>query len=86
MTVIRVRDLHYRYPDGTQALDGIDFHLDAGECVALFGANGSGKTTFVLHLNGLLEGGFGGSVRIARKQADSRAGPREGRPGVSGIR
>lgn len=59
---IEVRDLHYRYPDGTQALDGINFHLDAGECVAIFGANGSGKTTFVLHLNGLLGGE--GSVEV----------------------
>jgi cobalt/nickel transport system ATP-binding protein len=56
MTVIQVKGLRYRYPDGTQALDGIDFHLRAGETVALLGANGSGKTTFVLHLNGLLEG------------------------------
>jgi cobalt/nickel transport system ATP-binding protein len=54
--VIDVRGLRYRYPDGTQALDGVDFHLESGECVALLGANGSGKTTFVLHLNGLLEG------------------------------
>ena len=62
MRVIQVRGLRHRYSDGTQALDGIDFHLDEGECVALFGANGSGKTTFVLHLNGLLEGE--GSIEI----------------------
>jgi len=54
--LIEVRGLSYRYPDGTRALDGIDFRLDRGESVALLGANGSGKTTFVLHLNGLLEG------------------------------
>jgi cobalt/nickel transport system ATP-binding protein len=30
--------------------------LEKGETVALLGANGSGKTTFALHLNGLLSG------------------------------
>jgi len=62
MNVVTVRGLRYRYPDGTQALDGVDFDLSAGECVALLGANGSGKTTFVLHLNGLLQGE--GSIEI----------------------
>ena len=59
---IQIQGLRYQYPDGTQALNGIDFRLDAGESVALFGANGSGKTTFVLHLNGLLRGE--GSIEI----------------------
>jgi len=60
--LIEVRDLRFRYDDGTTALDGVDFDLFPGETVAVFGANGSGKTTFVLHLNGLLTGE--GSVTV----------------------
>jgi cobalt/nickel transport system ATP-binding protein len=60
--LIDVRDLHFQYEDGTVALDGVNFQLSPGETVALFGANGSGKTTFVLHLNGLLAGA--GSVSV----------------------
>lgn len=54
--LIEARGIRYQYPDGTVALDGVDFRLEAGETVALLGKNGSGKTTFVLHLTGLLEG------------------------------
>lgn len=57
--VIEVSGLAHAYPDGHQALFGVNLSLAEGERVALLGPNGAGKTTLVLHLNGILEPGVG---------------------------
>ncbi|MEJ7831612.1 MAG: ABC transporter ATP-binding protein [Nocardioides sp.] len=62
--VLEVRGLAYAYPDGHQALFGVDLHVHEGERVALLGPNGAGKTTLVLHLNGILVAGAG-SVAVS---------------------
>ena len=52
---IQVNNLVYRYPDGTQALNGINLSVTAGEFIAFIGQNGSGKTTLSKCLNGLFK-------------------------------
>ncbi|GAA1797899.1 MAG: energy-coupling factor ABC transporter ATP-binding protein [Actinobacteria bacterium] len=62
--VLDLRGVAFAYPDGHQALFGVDLHVHPGERVALLGPNGAGKTTLVLHLNGILRAGRG-SVAIS---------------------
>ncbi|HDP69588.1 MAG TPA: ATP-binding cassette domain-containing protein [Actinobacteria bacterium] len=59
---VEIKNLHYKYPDGTSALNGVDVVIEHGETVALLGPNGAGKSTFILHLNGILRGN--GEVKI----------------------
>jgi cobalt/nickel transport system ATP-binding protein len=56
---ISVTELHYSYPDGHAALNGVDLTISAGERVAVLGPNGAGKTTLMLHFNGVLLAGSG---------------------------
>jgi cobalt/nickel transport system ATP-binding protein len=61
-TAVEVIDLRFAYPDGVQALLGVNLAVRRGEKVALLGPNGAGKSTLLLHLNGILRGK--GQVRI----------------------
>ena len=51
--VISVKDLVKQFSDGFIGLKHVDAQVPEGKIVAILGQNGSGKTTFVKHLNGL---------------------------------
>ena len=61
---ISLAHVHFRYPDGFEALRGVDLRIEAGEKVALVGPNGAGKSTLMLQLNGTLSPNHG-AVRVA---------------------
>ena len=57
--ILEVKDLHHVYSAGTPfehiALDGVSFSVEQGEFVGIIGHTGSGKSTLIQHLNGLLK-------------------------------
>ena len=69
---IETKHLHFSYPDGFEALHGIDLRIARGEKVALVGPNGAGKSTLMLHLNGILMPSHG-SVSIGGTVIDRRS-------------
>ena len=72
---IEVRNLCFRYGEGTQALRGVSFAVAEGESVGLIGPNGAGKSTLLLHLNGLLPETWGheSTVFVGGVQVTPRA-------------
>ena len=72
---IAFQDVAFTYPDGTEALRGLDLSIDPGETVAIVGPSGAGKST-IFNLILRLYDTSGGHVLIDDKdvkQLDSRS-------------
>ncbi len=63
MGIIKAVKLAYDYlkygeegeePEVNRAIDGLDLEVEEGQFIAILGHNGSGKSTFAKHINGLL--------------------------------
>lgn len=59
MAIIKTQNLSYVYGEGTPfrkvAVDNVNLEIEEGEMVGVIGHTGSGKSTLIQHLNGLLQ-------------------------------
>ena len=53
-TLLELKEVSFRYPDGSVGLDECSLSIPHCSRIALLGANGAGKTTLFQHLNGIL--------------------------------
>ena len=52
-SIVSVRDLRKGYPNGFEALKGVNLEIEEGEILALLGPNGAGKTTLISSICGI---------------------------------
>ena len=67
-----VDHLAYRYADGTPALEGVTFEIEAGDRAVVLGSNGSGKSTLLRLLDGLLFASSG-AVRFRGRELSEKS-------------
>lgn len=55
MSILEVNDITKIFPDGTKALDGVNFSVKSGEAVIMLGHNGCGKSTLFKSIGGFIK-------------------------------
>lgn len=79
--IMQIKNLNYIYnpetPFEKKALDNINLNIDEGEFIGLIGHTGSGKSTLVQHLNGLMKPTSGNiiidNIDITQKDANLKS-------------
>ena len=88
---IKAVDLNYVYGNGTafeqHALFDVNFEIQDGEFVGIIGHTGSGKSTLIQHLNGLIKASSGAlyynGENIYKDKYDMKKAAQQGRTGIS---
>ncbi len=80
MKALSITDLHKTYPNGFEALKGVNLEVEEGDFFALLGANGAGKSTTIGIISSLINktsgevSVFGHDILTATSQAKSCIG------------
>ena len=76
MLAIELKGVSYTYsrktPYEKRALDGVNLAVEKGEFVGLIGATGSGKSTLIQHLNGLIRPQEGEVLVLGMNASDKK--------------
>lgn len=81
-SILELRQVGFRYPDGSVGLDDCSLAFRRGSRTVLLGPNGAGKTTLFLHCNGILRPESGQVLFEGRPLDYGRQGLREVRSRV----
>ncbi|MCL6472235.1 MAG: ATP-binding cassette domain-containing protein [Firmicutes bacterium] len=81
MSYLEIKNLTYKYEDGTVALDNVSMSVEKGEFIGLLASNGGGKTTLLKTIVGLLKPGKGAITidkvplaRMSRAEISTKVG------------
>lgn len=80
-TILEVKNLSYTYnqglPNEHKAIDDVSFSVEKGEIIGIIGSTGSGKSTLVQHMNGLLKPVSGKVIVDGEDIWENKAGMRD---------